>query len=133
MWPFGSKPSLPEPISRGDTTARYDGQLKGWVIVRDGIDFNLPGPLLDDSAFDWVKEAASVIHGLEAEIRARVMDCLVEWPCDKTKAKISCVYLDEYPGTKTIDLDFLGDESWGDLGIHVIVGDGRIVNAYGED
>jgi hypothetical protein len=133
MWPFGSKPELPEPIMRGDLTARCDAQRKGWIIDRDGIEFYLPGLLLDESAFDWVKEAASTVDALDAEMRARVMDCLVEWPCDKTQARISCVYLDEYPGAKTINVDFLGDESWGDLGVHVIISDGKIVNAYGED
>jgi hypothetical protein len=133
MWPFGKKTSLPEPVSRGEMTAQYDIRRKGWVIPWDGIEFYLPGLSFNESAFEWAKEAAPVIRALDDKIRIRVTKCLEHWPCDKTKTHISCVYLDAYQESKSLDLDFLGDESWGDLGVNVIIKDGKIVDAYGSD
>jgi len=113
--------------------ARYDRSLKSWVIECDSLEFYLPGASFNESAFDWAKEAASVIRSLDDKIRVRVMKCLEGWPCDKSKAKISHVYLDKYQESQSLDLDFIGDESWGDFNVNVIIKNGQIVDAYGGD
>ena len=135
MWPFGKKETSPPPedVSRGGLTARYDAKLKLWAFELDGIEFNLSGVPFDENAFEWAKQASAVIRALEGQIRARVVECLQSWPCDKTKAEILYVDLDEYGKSKTIDLAFVGDETWGDFGVNVIIIDGKIVDAYGVD
>jgi hypothetical protein len=132
MWPFKKEPPPPD-VSNGGMTARYDVKLKHWVFVCDGIEFNLSGVPFDQRAFDWAKEAAAVIRSLDAPMRAQVMECVGDWPCDKSKAEILSVDLDEYAESKTMDVAFVGDDSWGDFGVNVIITNGKIVDAYGGD
>ena len=114
-------------------TARYDVKLKRWTFHCDGIEFNVSGIPFDPAAFGWAREAAAVIRSQVSEIRSRVMECLEGWPGDKTKAQILSVDLDDYASSKTFDVAFVGDESWGDFGVNVIITDGKIVDAYGGD
>ena len=135
MWPFGKKEASPPPddVSQGGMTARYDAELKHWVFQCDGIEFNLSTVPFKEMAFDWAKEAAAIIRTLNSQMRDRVMRCLQDWPCDKTKAQILYVNLDEYGESKSMDVAFVGDDSWGDVGVNVIIADGKIVDAYGGD
>ena len=114
-------------------TARYDTALEYWVFQCRGIEFHLNGVPFDEAAFGWAREAANLIHTLRADIDSRVQSCLKDWPCDKTKADILTVSLDDYKASKTLDIAFLGDDSWGDYGVNVIITDGKIVDAYGGD
>jgi hypothetical protein len=107
--------------------------LECWEFELEGLEFHIRGIPFNEAAFDWAREAAPVIRRLEAEIRTRVMECLQDWPCDKTKAEILCVDLDDYGRSKTIDIAFTGDDSWGDFGVNAIITDGKIVDAYGGD
>jgi hypothetical protein len=61
------------------------------------------------------------------------MECIGDWPCDKTKAEVLSVHLDDYESSKTVDVAFAGDESWGDFGVNVIINDGKIEDVYGGD
>jgi hypothetical protein len=135
MWPFGKKTSSPPPedVTRGEMTARYDAKLKHWVFQCDGIEFNLSGIPFDQRAFDWAREACAAIHSLDDHMRSRVVQCLEGWPCDKTKAEILSVDLDDYAESQTIDVAFVGDDSWGDFGVNVIITDGKIADVYGGD
>jgi len=132
MWPFKEQPPPPD-VSNGQMTARYDVKLKHWFFQCDGIEFNLSDVPFDQRAFDWAKEAVGIIRSLDAQIRAQVTECLEEWPCDKSKAEILSVDLDEYAESKTMDVAFVGDDSWGDFGVNVIITNGKIVDAYGGD
>jgi hypothetical protein len=114
-------------------TAKYDVLLEYWEFEYGGLEFHIRGIPFNEAAFEWARRAASVIRTLDAEIRERVMECLQGWPCDKTKAEVLCVDLDEYGKSKTIDLAFTGDDSWGDFGVNVIITNGKIVDAYGGD
>jgi predicted butyrate kinase (DUF1464 family) len=114
-------------------TARYDTQLKEWTFQCEGTDFSVSGVRFNEEAFGWATEAVATLRSLETVVRARVVECLGDWPCDKTKAQILSVNLDEYAESKTMDVAFIGDESWGDFGVNVIIKDGQIVDAYGGD
>ena len=135
MWPFGKKAnsSPVEPITQAGLTAHYDVKLKYWTFQCDGIEFHVSQTPFNLAAFDWAREAATVIRLLDGQIRARVLECLEDWPCDKEKSEILSVDLDEYPVSKTLDISFVGDESWGDFGVTVIITDGSIVDVCGGD
>ena len=135
MWPFQKKKSspLPENISKGGMTARYDVQLKHWVFECEDIEFNLSGIPFDENAFEWAKATAAIIRKLEGSIQKKVSECLEGWPCNKAAGKILCVDLDDYRESKTFDLAFVGDETWGDYGVNVIITDDIIVDVYGGD
>jgi len=135
MWPFHKQTSAlpPEDVSKDGFTARYDPKLKHWVFVHERIEFNLSGVPFDINAFEWAKEALMVLRTLDGQIRSSVIECLEGWPCDQTRAEILCVDLDEYGEGKTLDVAFVGDETWGDFGVNVIITEGKIVDAYGGD
>jgi hypothetical protein len=135
MWPFGkTKASLaPDDVSRGELTARYDRQLRRWSFKVDGIEFNLVGIPFNEAAFDWARECSGVMRASHVEIRARVMEFLEDWPCDKTKAEVLCVDLNKFGESRTMEVAFVGDDSWGDLGVNLIITDGKIVDVYGGD
>ena len=133
MWPFKKSKAAPPPdVSCGDMTARYVERLEYWEFRWDGFDFHVRGIPFNQEAFGWAREVAPVIRRLEPGIHARVQECLQE-PCDKTKAEVLFVDLDEYGESKTIDMAFTGDDSWGDFGVNVIITDGKIEDAYGGD
>ena len=137
MWPFGKRVGSPQPedVSCGEMIARYDVKSEHWRFRRDGVEFYLSGIPFNIMAFEWSKDVLTVIHCLDGDIRARVMECLESWPCDKTKAEILSVSvdLDKFSESKTLNVMFVGDESWGDFSVEVIVTDGRIVDVYGGD
>jgi hypothetical protein len=135
MWPFGKKIISPPPedVNGDGMTAHYDVKLKHWIFHFDGVEFNLSGIPFNVAAFGWAREAAAIIRSQGSHIRSRVMECLEGWPCDEAKAEILSVDLDEYSDSKTFDIAFVGDESWGDFGVNVIIADGKIVDAYGGD
>jgi hypothetical protein len=134
MWPFKkSKATPPNDVSYGEMTARYDTQLEDWGIEWEGLEFHVTGIPFNEAAFDWARDAAKVIDALRPEIVARVMTCLDGWPCDKTKAEILSVDLDDYGTERRMDIAFTGDDSWGDFGVNAIVTDGKIVDVYGGD
>jgi hypothetical protein len=62
-----------------------------------------------------------------------VVECLQGWPGDPAKAEILHVDLDEYGASKTLILSLVGDETWGDFGVEVVIAGGKIVDAYGGD
>jgi len=111
-------------------TAYYDELLESWAFQWAGIEFNITGIPFNQDAFDWAREVASMIRTLDAEILARIMDCLEDWPCDKTKVEVLYVDLDDYEKSKTVDIAFTGDNSWGEFGVNVIITDGKINDAY---
>ncbi|MDZ4815736.1 MAG: hypothetical protein SGI71_05670 [Verrucomicrobiota bacterium] len=132
MNPFKkSKATPPADVSCGDMTAYYDELLESWAFQWAGIEFNITGIPFNQDAFDWAREVASMIRTLDAEILARIMDCLEDWPCDKTKVEVLYVDLDDYEKSKTVDIAFTGDNSWGEFGVNVIITDGKINDAYG--
>jgi hypothetical protein len=133
MWPFKKRPPLPEPVIRDGVSANYVPDVKAWFFSRDGIEFWVSGPTFKDAAFDWSKEAMASIRGVEAEMRRRVTAELAETLCDPTKAKISMVDLDEYSESKTLDVEFTGDGTWGDIGVSVILENGVIVAVHSGD
>jgi hypothetical protein len=135
MWPFSKKNLSPPPadFSKDGMTAKYDTNLKEWTFENEGIEFSLSGILFDENVFQWSKEASAIIQKLEGQIKVRVEECLEGWPCNKTSAKILVVNLDGYRESKSMDIAFVGDETWGDFGVNVIITNGQIEDVYGGD
>ncbi len=135
MWPFAKKNSSPPPadFSKDGMTAKYDSKLKEWAFQNEGIEFSLSGIPFDENAFQWSKEASAIIRNLKDQIKTKVEECLEGWPCDKAAAKILVVDLDGYRESKSMDIAFIGDETWGDFGVNVVVTNGQIEDVYGGD
>ena len=118
---------------QGGVTARYRPEFSHWVVTRDGLEFWFSGPSFPVAAFDWTREAGATVRALGDELRREVDTHFEELECDRTTAKIIGIDLTEYPASRTLDVAFGGDATWGDIGINVIVTDGAIVDSYAGD
>jgi hypothetical protein len=135
MWPF-SKPatsSQPAEVSRDGLTARYDSRIQRWVFQCQGIPFWLSDPSFNEQAFAWAGEAVPVIKNLEDPIRKKVAECLEGWECDLKSAELLCVSLDDYDENQILELEYVGNDSWGDMGVTVIITRGKITDVHGGD
>ena len=135
MWPFSKKPVLPPPddIVQGNDRAQFSTPLGHWEFEIDGTEFTLSGRTFDPQAFSWARTALADMRRLQPEIDQRVLQVLDGWPCDVATRELLSVSLDDYASEGPIDLGFVGDDSWGDFGVNVILADGKIVDAYGGD
>ena len=135
MWPFSKRADKPRPanVHCDGTTAHYDTQFNKWAFRVDGIEFMFKGVQFDPVVTSWARESSATIRGLEGPLRACVMEWLKEWPCDHSRAEIVAVDLSKYTDSRTFDIAFAGDESWGDFGVNVIVKDGQIFDSYAGD
>lgn len=133
MWPFKKSPPPPAPVSRNGLTATYNADLKRWTFCCEGIEFWLSGATFREAAFDWAGDAAATVRELADQIRPHVKEELDGCLADPRKAHISRIDLDEYPGAQTLSVEFVGDETWGDLGVEVVITRGVVVASYAGD
>jgi hypothetical protein len=135
MWPFTKKSSAAQPsvISSDGIQARYNPRLKLWSFHFAGMDFNVSQIEFDVRAFGWAAEAAATVNLMRPRMMPVVAKWLEGWPCDHSTAHILSVELSKYGDSKTMDVDFIGDDSWGDFGVTVVIRDGEIVDSYAGD
>jgi hypothetical protein len=135
MWPFSKKREtiVPDDVVFEGNRARYSSTLDCWELTLDDVDFTCSGISFDTRVFGWADAALSVIRRLEEEIDKRVIKELEGWPCDVSKRELLCVALDAYTESRTLDLSYVGDDSWADFGVNVIIRDGVIEDSYGGD
>jgi hypothetical protein len=135
MWPFRKKQILPRPddVISGDNRAFYSTLLKGWDFEIDGIEFSLSGREFDIRAFEWARKEMETIGRLENEIDGHVLEVLDGYPFDIEARHLFAISLDDYLSEGQLNLSFVGDDSWADFGVNVIVANGRVVGAYGGD
>ena len=134
MWPFNKKEVQPSlNIISGDDRAWFSTALNHWDFEIDGIEFTLSGRSFDSRAFGWAREAISSIHCLESEIDKHVLNVLEGSSFDVATRHILSVSLDDYSSEGQLDIAYVGDDSWGDFGVNVIVANGKVIEAYGGD
>jgi hypothetical protein len=135
MWPFTRKPVPPPPADFivGNHRATYSPTLEEWEFEMENIEFTLSGREIDPQAFQWAQAALLDIKRLLPEIDREVLKVLEDGPCNAAARELLSVSLDDYASEGQIDLAFVGDDSWGDFGVNVILADGKIVDAYGGD
>lgn len=135
MWPFRKKPVLPPPddVIVGNDRATYDPQTDQWEWVLEGVEFTLSGRDFDPAAFQWARTGLKDIQQLQPTLEDRVLEQLKGWPCNPATQRLLCVSLDDYASDHELDLAYVGDESWGDYGVNVILVDGNIVDVHGGD
>jgi hypothetical protein len=135
MWPFSKKQVLPPPTDfiLGNHRAKYSTTLEEWEFQMDGIEFTFSEREFNPQAFEWARSALLDIKRLLPEIDREVLKVLEDVSCNIAARELLSVSLDDYASEGEIDLAFVGDDSWGDFGVNVIVAGGKIVDAYGGD
>lgn len=97
------------------------------------MEFRLTGRDFDCRAFDWAREAILSIRQLDEQIDKHVLQELEGSPCDAAKRQLLAVSLDDFSPEGKIELAFVGDDSWGDFGVHVVLAGGKVLESYGGD
>ena len=134
MWPFRKiVVQTPPNVISGDDRAWFSTTLNQWDFKIDGTDFTLSGREFDIRTFAWAREAISLIRRMETEIERHVLEVLDGSPFDVTTRHILSVSLDDYSSAGNLDIAYVGDDSWGDFGVNVIVANGKVIEAYGGD
>jgi len=135
MWPFFRKTTVQAPpnIISGDDRAWFSTTINQWEFKIDGTSFTLSGREFDSRAFTWAREAISSISRLESEIDRHVLEVLDGSPFDVATRHILSVRLDDYSTAGSFDIAYVGDDSWADFGVNVIVANGKVIEAYGGD
>ncbi|MCU0794690.1 MAG: hypothetical protein MUF31_02025 [Akkermansiaceae bacterium] len=127
MWPF-NKPSSPEPVTVGGLTASFSRQVEQWELTVDGIDFTYGPRDLDLAIFEWARTLAPMVQQLKEPILAAARNSVSDWDKLRTEsAEILSVDLSEYPSMGLASVDVTGDDSWGDLGVTVVLKNGQII------
>ena len=70
---------------------------------------------------------------LKEEIDQHVLRELEGRPCDAATRELLTVSLDDYSSEGKIGLAFVGDDSWGDFGVNVVLAGGKVLESYGGD
>lgn len=133
MWPFKKKQPREEVTVEG-VTARPMVSHDSWEFTVDGFDFMIDGKDLDPRAIQWAKEAALVTKSLEPEIIKAVRESVEGHDeLDLDSAKLVIVDLSGFGKDRYFSATYVGNESWGDIGVDVTIQDGRIIAADAGD
>lgn len=132
MWPFKKKQPREEVTVEGVTAKSM--ARDSWEFSVDGLDFMITGKEFDPRAIQWAKDAALEISRLEPEMVKAVRESLEEAEeLDLGSAKLFIVDLSEYGKDRYFSVTYVGDDSWGDMGVDVTIQDGKIISADAGD
>ncbi|RYD19362.1 MAG: hypothetical protein EOP88_19260 [Verrucomicrobiaceae bacterium] len=132
MWPFKKKQPREEVTVEGVTAKPM--ARDSWEFSVDGLDFMITGKEFDPRAIQWARDAAREIRRLEPEIVKAVRESLEEAEeLDLGSAKLFIVDLSEYGKDRYFSVTYVGDDSWGDMGVDVTIHDGKIISADAGD
>lgn len=137
MWPFSSKKkkkatSIPT-IRCGKISVRWNAQLHRWQFSDGEIDYSLAGPEFDVAVLNSLVLVRRWLTGLDKEIDAEIKKHLEGW-CEWTGEKhVVTIEVLNLARKNEIDIAYAGGDNWGDLGVNIVISDGKIVNSYAGD
>lgn len=128
MWPFKKRP-IPERVTVDGVTAIFSRNTEAWEFTIDNIDLTLDSPTFETAAIQWAKSGHPIISALIPQmielVKAEVRDD-IENLIDVESAELLSVDLTEYPTDGYYGVNFVGDDTWGDIGVVVTIKDGAI-------
>jgi hypothetical protein len=136
MWPFTSKKKQsPVPAVRaGDISVRWSAEFEWWEFS-DG-EFNYS--LIDNPEFDvailnklgMVKHwLVDLNHEIDAEIKKN-LEGWCEWAGEKHVVGIDVSGL---ISKQEIDVAYADGADWGDLGVNIVITEGKVTDSYAGD
>lgn len=135
MWPFSSqKKAIPVPIVRcGDVEIHWNAD-EYWEFRIDGIIYTLfDNPVFTPSLLAQLQDVAQWLIDLDSEIDQviqRHLEGWCEWNGEKRVDGIDVSWLAE---KNEVDVCYVGNEDWGDLGINIVITDGKITSTDSGD
>ncbi len=136
MWPFSrdKKPTRVPAIRCNGTDIIWNTTFQWWEFTVDDVDYSLTdNPVFDPMVLAKLPEITGWLEALDAEINVQIKRHLEGWG-------------DVWQGQKDlvgIDVSWLlsknevnvayADDDWADLGVHVIITNGKITGSYAGD
>jgi hypothetical protein len=131
MWPFSKKKPNPIPTIRcGEVEVTWNTELNWWEFSKDGVDYWLVwNPVFDPRIFLRLEEINGWVTQLEPQINEEIKKHLKNW-CDdwsgnKDRMDIDVSWLVE---RGEIEVSY-AHEDWADLGIYIVIREGKIVDS----
>ena len=136
MWPFSrNKTSTPVPAIRcGDIDVTWNPISHWWEFSDGGIDYSLSdNSIFDPSVLTKLRKIAEWLEDLDSEIDEEIKQHLEGW-CDNWRGQKELVGIDVswLVAKNEVDVSY-AHEDWADLGVNVVITDGRITNSYAGD
>lgn len=128
MWPF-KKRSIPDPVTVDGVTGRFSPHNEEWEFSIDEVDFTFDSPTFDTDAIQWAKTGYPIIWALMPQMIAAAKDEVRDDGVNLINlesVELLSVDLTEFPTQGYFGVNFVGDDSWGDLGVVVTIKDGAI-------
>ena len=134
MWPF-KKSQPPREVTHDGVTAIYSAPTASWKFTVGGVDFNIDGKEFDVDSIRWAKDSLPVIERLSSEMLTAARESLAGWSdeINLDSARLLHVDLSEFSEQRYLMASYVGDASWGDLGVDVTIQDGKIIAADAGD
>lgn len=136
MWPFSSKKKpLPVPgILAGETSIRWNNQFHCWEFTDGEYDYLLAeNPEFDIAVLNKLGAVRRWLADLDHEIGAEIKKHLegwCEWNGEKHVVEID---ISRLVSDQEIDISYADGDQWGDLGITIVITDGRITSSSAGD
>ena len=136
VWPFSrKKKSTPVPAIRcNGIDVTWNPTVHWWEFTDGGIAYSqCDNPVFDPSVLTRLPDIVHWLEKLDVEINEEIKKYLEGW-CDEWRKQKDLVGIDvSWLATKNeVDVSY-AHEDWADLGINIIITDGRITDSYAGD
>lgn len=135
MWPFSrNKQPSPVPAIRvGEISVRWDCEFEWWEFSDGQLRYSLcDNPEFDVALLNELGQAKQWLIDLDEQISAVIKKHLWEG-CDWNGVKnVIGIDVSSLLTKREIDVSY-ADDSWGDLGVNVIITAGKITESYAGD
>lgn len=135
MWPFSrNKKATPVPVVRcGSIDVVWDSTYHSWEFSDGEIDYSFSdNPVFDPSVLQHLPKVSQWLEELDREIHEEVKKQLAglwDWQGEKDLVGIDVSWL---VARNEVDVSYAHEE-WADLGVNVVITDGRITDSYAGD
>lgn len=134
MWPFRSKKTVVPAVRVGNISARWDSQLEFWQFNDGEFSYSFCGnPEFDVAVLNKLGIVKQWLLELDQEIDVEIRKNIDGWSKWAGKKHVLVIDVSELIKKSEIDVTYEGDDEWGDLGVSIVITDGRITDSYSGD
>jgi hypothetical protein len=133
MWPFTKQKRLQQSVKVGDILVKRDNSFSIWEFDVDEIGYTYDKNSFDTQVLSELPKVTKWIKNLDSQIEQEIIKHLDGW-CDYNGLKeIITIEVSELLTENEVDISYSGSEDWADLGINIVIKNGKIHNSYAGD
>lgn len=135
MWPFTHKKRtvLVPAIRCNGVVVLWNTAFEHWEFSIDGVNYTRrDNPVFDTEIMSQLHLPMKWIAELDARLEAEIKEHLEGW-CDWTgKKELLSIDVSWLIAKREIDVEYFHDD-WGDLGINIVITNGKFTSSYAGD